>query len=113
MGTAPLEQSNEAALDWFRLAAKQGFAPAQSMLGVMYFAGAGTPQDYETAHMWSNIAAGNTWKSDFVAADVLANLQQNSRESRDSVERLMTPEAIERAQARARRCVASKYAECD
>ena len=37
------------AVKWFRLAADQGDAGAQSILGVMYDEGHGVPQDYAEA----------------------------------------------------------------
>ena len=42
---------------WFRRAADQGDAEAQSNLGVMYSEGQGLPQDYVQAFMWLDIAA--------------------------------------------------------
>ena len=36
----------------FRLAADQGIAPAQVILGVMYAKGQGVPQDYSEAVKW-------------------------------------------------------------
>jgi len=37
--------------------AEQGDASAQSNLGMMYFTGAGVPQDYKTAVKWYKLAA--------------------------------------------------------
>ena len=42
-------QDHEEALKWFRLAALQGDADAQYVLGDMYKNGLGGPQDYEEA----------------------------------------------------------------
>ena len=42
---------------WYRKAAEQGDATAQTALGVMYKDGRGVPQDYVQAHMWYNLAA--------------------------------------------------------
>lgn len=47
------------ALECYRRAADQGFAPAQANLGRMYAAGRGVPQDYVQAHMWLNLAGVN------------------------------------------------------
>ena len=41
---------------WFRRAADQGDAEAQSNLGVMYSGGQGLPRDYVPAFMWLDIA---------------------------------------------------------
>jgi hypothetical protein len=46
------------AVKWYRLAAGQGNAKAQSNLGVMYDLGRGVPQDYAEAVKWYRFAAG-------------------------------------------------------
>jgi IS5 family transposase len=43
------------AAQWYRLAADHGLAGAQFNLGMMYAEGQGVSQDYEQAHMWSNL----------------------------------------------------------
>ena len=45
------------AAKWYRLAAEQGFAPAQNDLGFMYDNGRGVPQDDAEATKWFRIAA--------------------------------------------------------
>jgi uncharacterized protein len=45
------------ALDWIRKAAEQGFAPAQSNMGVSYYHGRGVSQDYAQAALWFRKAA--------------------------------------------------------
>jgi hypothetical protein len=45
------------ALKWYRLAADQGNANAQSNLGVMYVKGQGTTQNHVEALMWFRLAA--------------------------------------------------------
>ena len=45
------------AVKWYRLAADQGFAKAQTMLGVMYQLGEGATQDYAEAAKWFRKAA--------------------------------------------------------
>ena len=42
---------------WYRQAAEQGYAPAQSNLGGMYAKGEGVPQDYVRAYAWFNLVA--------------------------------------------------------
>jgi TPR repeat protein len=42
---------------WYRLAAEQGDASAQSNLGWMYDSGDGVPQDYAEARKWFRLAA--------------------------------------------------------
>ena len=44
-----MPQDDKAALKWYRLAAKQGDANAQSSLGVMYATGQGVAQDDQEA----------------------------------------------------------------
>jgi uncharacterized protein len=42
--------------EWTPLA-KQGYAPAQSLLGSMYHEGKGVPQNHKTAVKWFTLAA--------------------------------------------------------
>ena len=45
------------AVRWYRLAADQGVAWAQTYLGNMYETGEGVPPSYVQAHMWHNLVA--------------------------------------------------------
>jgi TPR repeat protein len=45
------------AMRLWRPLADQGYAWAQSNLGLMYAKGQGVPQDHVSAHMWFNLAA--------------------------------------------------------
>ena len=85
-------------MKWYRLAAEQGFANAQSNLGLMYAYGQGVIQDNVYAHMWWNIAASSGHKS--------------AVENRDIVAKQMTPARIEDAQKLPRECVRKKYKGC-
>ena len=53
-------QNDAEAERFFRLAADQGHASGQNILGVMYVDGRGVPQDYVLAHMWFNLAAAGS-----------------------------------------------------
>ena len=44
-------------MKWYRLAAEQGSATVQYILGQMYRQGKGPPQDYKTAVKWYRLAA--------------------------------------------------------
>jgi len=85
-------QDDKEAVRWNRLAADLGFASAQYNLGFMYANGRGVPQDYEKAHMWYNISAGNG--------------NESARKNRDLLAKEMTPEAVSQAQE-----LASKWME--
>ena len=50
-------QDYKEAVKLYRLAAEQGFAPAQYNLGAMYFEGLGVPQDHKEAVKWFRLAA--------------------------------------------------------
>ena len=56
LGRGVLQDYAEAAR-WYRKAADQADAFAQSALGGCYLMGEGVPQDYMLAHMWFNLAA--------------------------------------------------------
>ena len=66
-------------MKWFRRAADQGSAVAQSNLGLMYANGEGVAQDNAEAEKWLNLAAN---QGDEIARQNLASLgrkQSNTR----------------------------------
>ena len=91
-------QNFKAAVKWYRKAAEQGDADAQYNLGFMYEFGKGVIQDKVLAHMWYNIGT--------------ANGDELSAKYRDEIAKDMSREAIEKAQAMARECLASDYKNC-
>lgn len=123
------------AVRWYRLAADQGLAVAQTNLGIMYDKGAGVPEDEAEAARWFRLAAdqgdadaqynlgvmyanGEGVILDFVSAHMWfssggANGNNLGSEYRDVVEKRMTAEAIYEAERRARVCMASNYTNCD
>jgi TPR repeat protein len=56
------------AVKWYRLAAAQGYAAAQSLLGLAYDVGRGVPQNYAEAEKWYRLAAA---QSDATAQSLL------------------------------------------
>ena len=85
---------------WSRLAAKQGNADAQVLLGSLYYKGeGGESDDIARAYMWYDIAAtrGN--------ADAKNDLAVVSRE--------LSPQQIAEARAKAQKCTSSNYQQCD
>jgi TPR repeat protein len=60
------------ACKWYLKAAEQGYARAQSNLGIMYADGAGVPRDYVQAYMWVNLAAAQGYTP---AKDRLSELE--------------------------------------
>ena len=83
------------AVKWYRLAAEQGYALAQNSLGAMYANGKGVPQDYVRAHMWFNLAVSRF-------SDTEKERRERAWRNRDRVARLLSPEALARAQRMAR-----------
>ena len=80
-------QDDAEAVKWYRKAADQGYALAQTNLGIMYDDGRGVPQDYVQAHMWFNLAvaaAGNSAMARDIAAKMtpaqIAEAQKLARE---------------------------------
>ena len=71
-----------------RRAAEQGQAGAQFNLGTMYAKGEGVPQDDVQAHLWFNLAG--------------AGGNDEAREARDMVRKLMSREQVAEAQRLAR-----------
>jgi TPR repeat protein len=93
-----VSQNHGEAVRWYRLAAEQGYAKGQTNLGVMFVLGRGVLQDKVRAHMWFNIAAANG-NADGVRA-------------REMIVDEMSPADISQAQAMARECMSSDYADC-
>ena len=50
-------ENYEEAIKWYRLAAEQGYALAQTNIGLMYEVGEGVNQNYEEAIKWYHLAA--------------------------------------------------------
>ena len=114
----------ETALRLFRLAADQGDANGQFMLGVMYATGQGIPQNYAEAVKWYRLATdqgsadaqynlggmyatGQGVQQDYVSAYAWLSLsaaqgEQSATKSRDLIARRMTPAQIAEAQNLAR-----------
>lgn len=82
-----------------RQRAEQGNAAAQSLLGFVYSAGDGVPQDFVEAHKWVNLAASRATNE----------LQKEYAELRDALAELMTPAQIAEAQKLAREWQAAFY----
>jgi hypothetical protein len=91
-------QDYKAAVKWYRLAAEQGDADAQSNLGSMYGNGMGIIQNNVYALMWWSIAVTSGVKSARKYIDIVAGR--------------MTPAQIVEAQKLARECVRKKYKGC-
>src|SRR6185312_4502023 len=64
-----------AAMSFFRIAADQGYAPAQSDLGYLYQTGAGVPADYLEAMRWYRMAAAQNLAA---AQNQIGYLYQNA-----------------------------------
>jgi TPR repeat protein len=88
-------QDHAEAVKWFRKAADQGVAQAQSYLGAMYAKGQGVPQDYVEAYKWFDLAAARFAASDAVLRDgVISDRQRIAAD--------MTPAQVAEAQRLAR-----------
>jgi len=92
-GAELVPQDHIKAANLCRKAAEQGYAPAQSSLGVLYFRGEGVPQDYVQAHMWFNLAASRLPSGE---------KRDSAVKNRAITASVMTPEQIAEAQRLAR-----------
>ena len=93
-----MTQDYKTAIRWYKLAAEQGYAYAQTAIGHMYLNGHGVLQDYTRAYMWFNIAA-SLWDGD-------------ARKWQDIVAQKMDPTQIEEAQGLVSVCVKINYKGC-
>jgi uncharacterized protein len=76
------------AANWYRKAAEQNKEMAQYRLGYLYGTGQGVPKDLVTAYMWVNLAAAQGYK--------------DSGNTRDALEKQMTPAQIAEGQKMSR-----------
>jgi TPR repeat protein len=132
-------QNYREAMRWFRLAALQGDASAQSNLGVMYYKGQGIAQDYGEARKWYRMAAerrnleaqfnlgvmyeeGRGVAQDRVRAHMWFNLAaaissdgnaKLAAKNRDIMTKGLTREQLFRAQEMAHECEARSFKNCD
>ena len=88
----------DAAIKWYRLAAKQGSTDAQISLGTMYSSGKGVTQSDVYAHMWFALAASNGDES------AIEKLAANAKR--------LTPQDLSKAQDLAATCVNNKHKDC-
>jgi TPR repeat protein len=122
------------ALKWYRKAAEQGDADAQTYLG-RHYNGEGVLQDYAEAVKWLRKAAeqgdeeaqnnlgwmyekGNGVLQDRIAAHMWLNIatangNKNAGENRDFTAGKLTAEQLEKANERAKRCMDADYKDCD
>ena len=92
-------ENNAEAVRWYRLAAEQGYARAQSNLGFMYSNGEGVPQNNVRAYIWYSVAA--------------AQGNETARTNRDIISERLTPDQLARGQDIATRCFESDYQDCE
>ncbi len=78
------QKDDKAAVFWFLLAAKQGHGLAFVKLGSMYEGGRGVTQDLVQAYKWYHLGG--------------VNGETTGEQSRDELEKRMTPDQIQEAQ---------------
>jgi len=118
----------------YKLAAKQGYAPSQYNLALLYRNGEGVAQDYKEAVRLYKLAAkqgnadaqynlalgyahGNGVIQDMVLAHMWFNIaasngHENANTNRNVAESLMTSEQIAKAKELARECIKKNYKDC-
>lgn len=90
-----IPKSSAEAIKWYRKAADQGHAAAQNSLGWVYVNGEGVPKDTIEGLAWFNIASANP---DYIWAKRFAK-------DRDTVERVVGPQATLVAQQRSKQLI--------
>jgi len=86
------------AAKWFRRAAEQGDTSAQFNLGAAYQLGTGVSMDYSESYFWYRVAS---------AGQAIAVTPEQLRKLQDIIATHLTPEALSRAQERAREWISS------
>jgi TPR repeat protein len=93
-------KSEKEARKWARLAAKQGNADAQQLMGSLYYKQSGEESpDTLKAYVWYEAAAG---QGNAEAQKELASLTKE-----------MTPQQVTEAREKAQKCKSSSYEQCD
>ena len=92
-------ENDAEAVKWYRKAADQGHADAQSNLGFMYATGEGVPEKNIRAYVWWSMAETQC------NAGAAGNI--------DILKPTMTKQQIAQAQALATKCYESDYKGCD
>lgn len=122
------------ALRELRPLAEQGYALAQTSMGMMYRSGRGVPKNYETALKWLRLAAeqghalahtmlgfmyfnGEGVIQDNIYAHMWGNIGASNRNEpgervRDMAAKRMTPSEIIKAQDLASECIKKNYKGC-
>lgn len=86
------------AAKWFRRAAEQGDVSAQFNLGAAYQFGTGVSMDYSESYFWYRVAS---------AGEIKVLTPEQLRKLQDIIATHLTPEALSRAQERAREWISS------
>lgn len=128
-------KDDQKAVKWLRLSADQGYANAQDDLGLMFASGQGVNKDFSEAVKWMELSAKQEYPSaqhnlgvsyafglgafaeDYVLGFQwlkisIANGNKQSQEAINMLGKKMSAEQLMKAQAMARKCVASGYTEC-
>jgi TPR repeat protein len=127
-----IAQDYSEAMRWYRLAADQGVLYAYTELGRIYRLGLGVPVNYRVAADWYKLAANN---GEYFSQDILGRMYEigqgveqsnfkayiwysvarasNYPSEIESVQKALSPQELEQAQAQATRCFESNYQDCD
>ena len=92
-------ENDAEAVKWYRKAAKQGDANAQSNLGMMYERGDGVGENHVLAYVWLSMA--KTQGNEYAGRAI------------EKAKAQMSKYQIARAQALAAQCYESNYKDCD
>ena len=98
-----IAQDYEKAGKLYLSAAKQGNSEAQYNIGEMFAAGYGVQQNFILAYLWSEISAQT--------ATVFH--RGRATRNRDQIAEQMSEEQVNQAKVFAKRCLDSKYKDCD
>ena len=120
---------------WYRIAADQGYARAQTNLGNMYSNGEGVPENDAEAVRWYRLAAGqgharaqynlgvkyangegvpqNNVRAYVWLSVAAAQGNESARGNRDIMADMLTPEQLARGQDMATRCFESDFQDCE
>ena len=86
-----MAQDYSAAMKWYRMAADQGDAPAQSSLGAMYYQGQGVPQNTSQALRWLHKAQAQGYDAAKQAIELIMQAMRETHASQQTNNSSMPP----------------------
>ena len=104
-------ENDSEALKWLLKGATAGFISNQFFLGQMYLEGDGIARDPIKSYVWFSMAKTQSYNDPKFQTN--EDFQKNTDKNIESAKKLMSTQALNRAQNSASRCWKTKFKSCD